>query len=378
MNQLILAYTSKANWTAIIEGTKRAGESISDFTFSESQTLKEVLTRYQALHPSILIVDLFGLEQKEYDSAIRDIQSFRLLSEQSRIIAVTMDAVEPGNRLLSSLVSMSVWDIVVANTSDDLIEKMAIAIQNPANYRAAARWQRMTVDTERREGQPRVSASKTVEQIHVLEMRPVGRISIAVAGTQPRSGCTSTAIYIARTIANRGLRVALWMNNQEHHSCIGDVYKDAKHNPDGSFLLDGVVFFAGDLADVGDYPYLVIDLGGLTASNYAELKRSTIKLLLSGNKDWELMVLQNYLTQWHKDEEKYKEYKYLFLHSTEADVASTAKHMAGLTCYAVPTLLEPFGTEDAFTALVDGFLDDYLPKQVSRPQPAKRSLFGRR
>jgi hypothetical protein len=319
--------------------------------------------------PDILIIDA-GVElQFPWNSIYR----VRIGTPDTRIIILCEDET---NSLLTKCVQAGIYDILIVSEPRFLSSQIEAAITHPANYAAATRY--INVPDENTRNAPKiVLAHKVGEEVHIVEEKPVGNVTIAIASVLPRSGCTTTAINIARYMAGKGLRVALWMSNINHFTAIQEAYNDVEVTTSGSrYTLDKIDFCAGmEIPDIGEYQYIILDIGCMSPETIKEFKRSTVKIVLSGVKDWELPVLEKFLADGLSNNEPISSYIYGFVHTDQATFDDLEKSMKKMKCIHVPVIYDPFKQSEEMDKLIDPILSQYLPGL--RPQkPSGRGLWS--
>ncbi|AKX95201.1 hypothetical protein MOTHE_c24220 [Moorella thermoacetica] len=103
------------------------------------------------------------------------------------------------------LVGLGVYDIIDGPVEADWGALVAHAFTRvPATYAQAARWLIMTG----------LTGEEQVKEKVVIEQRPVGVMTIAVAGAEPGLGCSHTALAISAFLARQGHDVALVEDSQ--------------------------------------------------------------------------------------------------------------------------------------------------------------------
>ncbi|MEW9082408.1 hypothetical protein [Caldanaerobacter subterraneus] len=129
---------------------KLDGEKIKDVFYSASRVPSDVL-----------VVDLKALDEKEAVSAL---QSFRIARPNTRVVVIIHDR-KPGDVLVSSIVSLGIYDIIAGGKDTDWGEAVKKALLSPpAAYTQAARWHTGVLDTSLQTERERKEPSKEVER----------------------------------------------------------------------------------------------------------------------------------------------------------------------------------------------------------------------
>jgi hypothetical protein len=204
---MVIAYTTKRNISAITEAVSLSNEALTDYVFSSNQTISETLISYAKLHPDIMLLDVSDVEEEEYKEISRNVRSFHIMSEATRIIVISTTILMPGNQMLSSFVDTGVRDIVVEDDLLALPGKIASLIMNPAPYRAATRWQGASED-EATEGSQVKEIIKVVTKTETVVKHLHSKL-ILVANLTNRAGSSFVALNLARYLAQGSFNTSL-------------------------------------------------------------------------------------------------------------------------------------------------------------------------
>ncbi|AFK85893.1 MULTISPECIES: hypothetical protein [Thermoanaerobacterium] len=132
----------------IVEKIKESIGQIGELVFEhvgklEGEKIKDVFYSASRVPSDVLIVDLKALDEKE---AVSILQSFRISRPNTRIVIVVRDR-KPGDILVSSTVSLGIYDIAAGDKDTDWGEVVKkILISPPATYTQAARWHTGTLN----------------------------------------------------------------------------------------------------------------------------------------------------------------------------------------------------------------------------------------
>ncbi|MGI1691663.1 hypothetical protein [Thermoanaerobacter uzonensis] len=129
---------------------KLDGEKIRDIFYSASRVPSDVL-----------VVDLKALDEKE---AVPALQSFRITRPNTRVAVIVYDR-KPGDILVSSIVSLGIYDITAGDKDTDWGEAVKKALLSPpAAYTQAARWHTGALDISLQTEREKKESSKEVER----------------------------------------------------------------------------------------------------------------------------------------------------------------------------------------------------------------------
>lgn len=367
----VCAVVTRNYMDVVLSAVEKTGNIMLD-TFTEGVDHREstsALVMQANGRPDIMIIDLCVSFQNTWNS----IYKIRMVSPDTRIIILCESEDNP---LLSQCVRTGIYDIITLSGSRSSSSLIEAALQKPANFAFASRF--LTTPEEEKGRGPRTARTtqkRTLDE-HIVEEKTIGTVTIAVSSVLPRTGCTTVAVAIARYLADKGLGVALWFNNIEHFIALQDSYTDIDITEPGSrFTLDKIDFCSNiDVADIGDYPFKILDLGHHALENSKEFKRSTMRIVLTGIKDWELPAFERFLANGISQNEPLKTYIYGFVHTDEHTVEELTKSMDGMACIPIPFINDPLKGSAELNRVIGPYLMKYLPGLKAKP--AKRRFFS--
>ncbi|KYH31336.1 ParA family protein [Neomoorella mulderi] len=279
------------------KAVKEHGEVVFDQAGTmDSLGIRNALQSAARVAADALILDIDAGPGPDLVAAV---QGYRISRPTVRVILLAPGR-EPGDATVASLVGLGVYDVISGPFRDDWGDLVAQALNRvPATYAQAARWHIMTG----------LTGEEQVKEKVVIEQRPVGVVTIAVAGAASGLGCTHTALAISAFLARQGHNVALVEDSQEPvmkdylkiiKADAGrvnkarrikrfDVFPFAKTEVDKFIEGDGNNFIFDELLpelSAGRYEYIVRDLGVADKKRTREAFRSNLAVLVASAARW--------------------------------------------------------------------------------------------
>lgn len=239
-------------------------------------TAEEFISHCQAAAPLTLNTFVIDADCSNEEAIIKGIRRFRM-NNNARIIMLAPGR-EPGDRMISQLVGIGVWDIVApsAPIEDEnlyLTPYINQQLEMKYSYGNASRWHNIyedeTPSIPEQKVKKKEKQTQTISEV-IYKDRIVGSVTIAIGSTGPRTGCTHTAIQSALFLKEQGFEVA----------CVElidpNVGRDAFHTfktndgslkQTGGFSAYGIDFFPQANIEAylqiisAQYQYVVIDVG---------------------------------------------------------------------------------------------------------------------
>jgi hypothetical protein len=273
----------------------------------DSQETRDVFNSLTAINNEVLVIDLDAADE---GALIDSLHAYRIQRTDTRII-VYAPGRNPGNVVMSQLVAMGIYDIIAPEEAGDdcLVEIISEALEGqPATYAVASRYANAGVRLHAWSAD-RKPATKTRVETRVIEkfietQRPIGLITIAIAGTFAGAGCTHTALGVSHYIFRLGHKVILAKRPSEDESneynSIVHIHDGRDTDIDGCASVHGIDIVFKPIRDMSDifsrtqgrgYEYLVLDMGCLDAFSRAEMSRSEIPILVASASSWRLPAL---------------------------------------------------------------------------------------
>jgi hypothetical protein len=164
--------------------------------------IKNTLLAFSRLPVDALIVD----SDISLDTGLLyALHSFRIARPDARVLFI-VNRRQPGDDLVSGVVSLGFYDIIENIDEQQLLSELTICLMNPYPYSRAVKWHRGF----RNEADIKI---KEIRERVLIERRPVGKVTVAVAGVAPGVGCTHTSLSIASYLSTYGT-VALIEDSQ--------------------------------------------------------------------------------------------------------------------------------------------------------------------
>jgi len=224
------------------------------------------------------------------DALVRAVHAFRIARPDCKIV-VLAGGRETGDETISALVSLGVYNICDGDAEEGLVEAFKGCLHKDASYAAASRWHRGFRD----------EAPQLTKQTVIIERRPLGTVTLAVAGLAPGVGCTHTALMMGAFLAKAGMTAVV---EDAQHLALGsisglatgkskasrgfrwgavDVFPLPKNREHEGWLYDQTA------ADLTEYDYVVRDLGLLQRDTLRELYRAQLAVVVASASPWRIM-----------------------------------------------------------------------------------------
>jgi len=259
---------------------------------TDSEGIKKAIMAVSRLPADVLVIDT---DVSSDTGLLLALHSYRIARPDSRVV-VLVNRRQPGDELVSGIVSLGIYDIIENVDESQLLSELSLNIKSPYPYSKVVKWHRGF----RGEADIRI---KEVRERVIIERRPVGKVTVAVAGVSNGVGCTHTSIAVASYLSSFG-SVALIEDSQrpslgyisglgqEIPNKIGvfkyynaDIYPLSQQQElfNDSFLYERL------LPSLGSYEYVVRDLGVLDPERLRELYRAESGILVVSTSPWRIM-----------------------------------------------------------------------------------------
>ena len=146
----------------IKESIGQIGEVVFEYIGKlDGEKIKDVFYSASRVPSDVLVVDLKALDEKE---AVPALQGFRIARPTTRVAVIVHDR-KPGDILVSSIVSLGIYDIIAGGKDTDWGEAVKkVLLSPPAAYTQAARWHTGQLDISLQAEEKRKEPSKEVER----------------------------------------------------------------------------------------------------------------------------------------------------------------------------------------------------------------------
>jgi len=276
----------------IFDAVKRENEILYEHMgATDNEGIKKAIIAVSRLPVDILIIDTDVSSDTELLLALH---SYRVSRPDARVV-VLVNRRQPGDELVSGIVSLGIYDIIENIDESQLLSEILINIKSPYPYSRVVKWHRGF------RGEADIKIKEVRERV-VIERRPVGKVTLSVAGVANGVGCTHTAITVASFLSTFGT-VALIEDSQHpslsHISGLGQEIPNKNgafryYNTDIYTLRQQETFLDSFLYErlmpaLGGYEYIVRDLGVLDPERLRELYRAESGILAVSASPWRIM-----------------------------------------------------------------------------------------
>ncbi|AEM79753.1 hypothetical protein [Thermoanaerobacter wiegelii] len=147
----------------IKESIRQAGDLVFEHIGKlDGEKIKDVFYSAARVPSDVLIVDLKVLDNEK--EAVPSLQSFRIARPNTRVAVIVHDR-KPGDVLVSSIVSLGIYDIIAGGKDTEWGEAVKkVLLSPPAAYTQAARWHTGVLDISLQAEEKRREPSKEVEK----------------------------------------------------------------------------------------------------------------------------------------------------------------------------------------------------------------------
>ena len=251
----------------------------------------------------ILDVDVAGTGVDLVDG----VKTYRIQRPQTRIILLAPDR-EPGDLLIRQLVGLGVYDIVASESESDWTLLLSDTLKKPpGNFAQAARWYNTYDNTTGSELAADTQRIKDTEKV-IIERRPLGSVTIAVAGAGPGVGTTHIALSIAAFLSkNKQAKVVVVeLSKRPGLNIFSALYKAKTGSVEYSFKIASFdVISAAAIENLDQvypklrnvYEYIIIDLGFLNDTDMGsrEFSRANFTVIVCSAAPWRWTDLGPYI-----------------------------------------------------------------------------------
>ena len=204
---------------------------------------------------------------------------------------------------------------------------------------------------------------------------PGHRITVAIAGSQPRVGVTHLAFRLCLYLKSRNVRCLYQESNS--NECIQSIknYVEMKADRQENLSFQGISIRSrepGASGEAFEAAVLLVDYGKLSEDNQKQFLEADIKLLVLGAKEWELAYSEEVLDRIAE----YKEIFYLFSFLDGKQFQRVTANMEQRGCYRIPYEPNPYAKTTARNG--QELFDELLGLGASHLCGGKRPPFHRK
>lgn len=259
---------------------------------ADSEGIKKALLAVSRLPVDVLITNT---DISSDIGLLHALHSFRISRPDARVI-VLVNRRQPGDEMVSGIVSLGIYDVIEDINEEQLLSDLILCLKAPYPYSRAVKWHKGF----RSESDIKI---KEVRERVVIERRPVGKVTVSIAAVSNGVGCTHTSIAVASFLSAFG-SVALIEDSQRpslgYISGLGQEIPnkagafrhynaDIYPLPQQQELLADSFLYERLLPSLGNYEYVVRDLGVLDPERLRELYRAESGVLVVSASPWRIM-----------------------------------------------------------------------------------------
>jgi len=192
---------------------RKKDEFYQGFQFQEygDSDIRNAFISASRLNLDTLVVDL---DIAPAAAVLLALHTYRVQRPGTRIIALAPGR-RPGDATVSRIIAMGIYDIVAPDDAEAVIPELESAVRNPAaTYSQAARWLQLEqpFNSSKEHSNKDSPGKSTVPEVKtevLIQQRPLGLTTIAVAGAGPGAGVSHLCLSIASYLAGSGNHTVL-------------------------------------------------------------------------------------------------------------------------------------------------------------------------
>ena len=335
-----------------------------------------------------LIIDLTALNNSDenIEAFVRAIKKYRIMNDKTQIIIIAPNYTYP-DKLINQLVVLGIYNIIAPENDNlediVLLPTLLNIIDNPAQFKNAVKWlstDYIVNDDSTKNKQHKSSLNKlspsnvnvinkeVTKTVTITKEKIIGSVVIGITGTMNRIGTTHTAISIANFLKQKNFKICiLEYHDSNNFNLIKNSYEDVKIT-NSYFTLNNIDFYpyttSLNILDViqCNYNYIILDLGVYSNCDIQEFKRSDVKIIISGAKDWEISYLEPIIKE--NDNLNNNLYYFNFADNDRFDFIKSNMHdsnIGQLKCFQAVYNPNPFLISKDSSASFHNILKDVLP-----------------
>lgn len=344
----------------ITEVCKGKGDVLYECTGTfDAEGLKKAFHSVARLPIDVLVTDT---DASSENGLLAGLHAFRIVRPEARVILL-VNRRQPGDDLVSGAVSLGIYDVLEANAENRFLPEFAKCLAQGYSYSKAAAWHKGF------RGEAAAAKKTEVREKVIIERRPVGKVTVAVASVEAGVGCTHTALMAAAFLSRYG-QTALVEDSQrpvfEGIRGIGENSPDSDgfraYNTDIYPVKDQFADAVGFLYDkaisaLAGYGYVVRDLGTLDEGRLREMHRAECPLLVVSASAWRIM---DFVRAHNTLKDDFSAFNVVSAFGSEKDVR-LFRQTTGITPIMLPVCPDP--SDDAADAVFKKLFGFLLPER---------------
>lgn len=326
---------------------------------------REVDLLRNSMSPDILFIDTtLLLDDKDEKDMILEIKRIRQDTAANTKIVVLTDK-KPGDLFIAKLINLGVYNILDEEDIDpSVIDEKNLDMKD---VRAFYIDPDDIIEKERvvSKIKTEIKVEETIVEITKGQLLDTV-ITIAVAGAYHKAGTSHTCFAIASYLNALGHKVGIVQMHDDNSFKMIAKYV-ANTDAEQFFIHNNIDFYTYkkgrkiyDIKNKKDYNYILLDMGVYDEiENIDELHNSNRRLIITGNKEWELEGLKGFLGKIYDQKEfsseqekndyikevvepKLKQFYYIFNLASNEQLNNLKGHMKNINCYNLGYHADPF------------------------------------
>lgn len=325
-----------------------------------------------------LIVDISAFDNAE--SIVVALKQLKLIKDNIRII-MFMPGYKKGDSILSYLINLGIYDIILPDETNSeefiLLPALIDVLNHPITFSKAHQIlsNDSSIDVSSEHTKSRSQKVQIVEKViekkvEIEKEVIIGPIVIGVSGVINRIGTTHTVLSLASYLSSLYKVAVVELNSVNPVFLTIKNSYEADLDNDGSFFFNNIRFFPyhkdfNMLVLMNyDFDYIILDLGPYEQCNKNEFWRSSLRILLSGSKLWEISSLEMFFKE--KENTRKDIVNYIFSFADDDTFKDIKKSLSPLKCYMAPYNPAVFYNSTSQSELYSELLNDFLPKKHNK------------
>jgi hypothetical protein len=325
----------------------------------DAEGIKKVFHSVARLPVDVLVTDT---DASSENGLLAALHAFRIVRPEARVIFL-VNRRQPGDDLISGAVSLGIYDVIEADAENRFLPEFAKSLAQAYPYSKAAAWHKGF------RGETGTAKRVEVREKVIIERRPVGKVTVAVASVAAGVGCTHTALMAAAFLSRYG-RTALVEDSQrpvfEGIRGIGESLPDSDgfraYNADiypvkNQFADAAGFLYDRAIASLTVYGYVVRDLGVLDDERLKEMHRAECALLVVSATVWRIM---DFVRAHNTLKDDFSKFNVVSAFSSEKDMR-LHRQVTGVAPVMLPVCPDPYA--DTACAVFEELFGFFLPER---------------